>query len=908
MPSILIAVSLPDTNPAISFAPLIVNSCWCLVMLNAQSTSISFRKLLLWTLAAPTVVALTFALENNRLVRAQAEALEGVEIPTTLPDGTTVNINSSEAMRPVTDALRSRFTQQYDGTQVEVNYQNADESIQALLNGESDLAAIGRGLTEAEAQQGLEQVALTRPKIAIITSPENPFGGSITVEQFAQIFRGEITNWSEIGGADAPIVVVDRPAVSDTRQAFQNYPVFQNAPFEAAADAIALDEDSTQAVIAELGPNSISYAVAEQVLDDPAVKIVPMHDTLPDDPRYPFSQPLSYVYQGDNPSPAALAFLGYATNPDNEAVIAAARAGTATAEESEPLPAEASAPEEEPAVDEAAPEEEPAAVEDPVAESETVIEETESATAATGRTSGVPWWPWLLALPVLGGLLWWLLKDRTPVAAPVAAPEPERRIILTPRNCQDAYAYWELPQSEVDALKRQGCSLALRLHDVTDIADIAHQPPHSMKQFDCETVAQGDRHLPISFDDRDYLVELGYLDKQDDWHALVRSAGVRVPACPSTVPNRAAGIGAAAGAAGLTVAGAAAVAKTRPVASPTVTPVTPEPARIVLTPRDCRHAYAYWELPEGQMQQLKTNQDPLRLRLYDVTELPNPQGSNLSSMQEFDCEITSPGDHHLPIAIDNRDYLVELGYFGPQREWIPLAKSDSVRVPACKTTTQPPIDRANWGAAAAAAAGVSGRGGVATPKTPGLVNNLQNNAKNLTDSVKSKGADITDRTADTVDGLGKAASGLAGAATAGGAATVAGAKAVARSPLEHTSDPGDQTQGAGIRSDLGAESHIILVPRTADSAYAYWEIAPAHRQELKARGGRTLALRIHDATNLELDYQPPHGTQEYLCQETDQDKHVKVPTPDRDYVAELGYLTAGGDWLQLIRSLHVRIG
>lgn len=877
-------------------------------MLNAQSTSMSFRKLLLWTLAAPTVVALTLALENNRLVRAQAEALEGVEIPATLPDGTTLNINSSEAMRLVNDALRSRFTQQYDGTQVEVNYQNADEAIQALINGDIDLAAVGRGLTDAETQQGLEQIALTRPKIAIITSPENPFDGSITVEQFAQIFRGEITNWSQVGGADAPIVVVDRPAVSDTRQAFQNYPVFQNAPFEAAADAIALDEDSTQAVIAELGPNSIGYAVAEQVLDDPAVKIVPMHDTLPDDPRYPFSQPLSYVYQGDNPSPAALAFLGYATNPDNEAVIEAARAGTATAEEAEPVPVEDPAAEEEPAVDGAAPDEDPAAVEDPVAESETVIEETEPAPAATGRTGGIPWWPWLLALPVLGGLLWWLLKDRTPVAAPVAAPEPERRIILTPRNCQDAYAYWELPQSEVDALKRQDCSLALRLHDVTDIDDIDRQPPHSMQQFDCETVAQGDRHLPISFDDRDYLVELGYLDKQDDWHALVRSAGVRVPACPSTVPNRAAGIGAAAGAAGLTVAGAAAAAKTRPVAPPAVTPVKPEPARIILTPRDCRHAYAYWELPQGQMQQLKTSQNPLRLRLYDVTKLPGAQGSNRNSMQEFDCQLTSPGDHHLPIAIDNRDYLVELGYVGPQQEWRPLAKSDSVRVPACETTTQPPIDRANWGAAAAAAAGVSGRGAVSTSKTSGLVSNLKNNTSNLTDSIKGKGADITDRTADTVDGLGKATSGLAGAAMAGGAAAVAGAKSIARSPFEPASGQKEPTHGAGVRSDLGAESRIILVPRTAESAYAYWEIAPAHRQELKTRGGRTLALRIHDATNLELDYQPPHSTQEYLCQETEQDKHVKVPTPDRDYVAELGYLTEGGDWLQLIRSLHVRVG
>jgi phosphate transport system substrate-binding protein len=68
-----------------------------------------------------------------------------------------------------------------------------------------------------------------------------------------------------------------------------------------------------------------------------------------------------------------------------------------------------------------------------------------------------------------------------------------------------------------------------------------------------------------------------------------------------------------------------------------------------------------------------------------------------------------------------------------------------------------------------------------------------------------------------------------------------------------------------------------------------------------------MALRIHDATDLDIDYQPPHDTQEYPCNEAAQDMHVPIPTPDRDYVAELGYRTADGQWLRLIRSLHVRV-
>ena len=153
-----------------------------------------------------------------------------------------------------------------------------------------------------------------------------------------------------------------------------------------------------------------------------------------------------------------------------------------------------------------------------------------------------------------------------------------------------------------------------------------------------------------------------------------------------------------------------------------------------------------------------------------------------------------------------------------------------------------------------------------------------------------------------------AAARAAGLAAAG--LTTAKSRPATPAPVAPTSQPGDLRDNAtaGIWSDQGAESRITLVPRSADSAHAHWEVAPIHRQTLKHQGGQTMALRIHDATNLELDHQPAHSTQEYLCQETDQDRHVPIPTPDRDYVAELGYLTEDGQWLRLLRSRHVRIG
>ncbi len=824
---------------------------------NAQSATPPWGRPLLWIATAPLVVAVAFVSERDRVLWAQTpNPLEGVELPTTLEPGTRLSIDSSEAMRLVNEALRSRFSSQYGDADVAVTYESTDDSIQALLAGESDLAAIGRNLTDAETGAGLREVPISRHKIAILVSPDNPFAGSLTVEQFAQIFRGEITNWSQVGGQDAPIVLVDHPATSDTRQAFRNYPVFDQAPFEPAPGAITLAEPNVEEIAQALDQNGISYVIAEQAINNPAIKIVPMHETLPDDPRYPFSQPLAYAYNPETAGPAALAFLGFAVNPDSEALIEAARSAATAPAPAEPEPVAEATPG---ATIEAAP-----------PEMETEVE------TETLPTANLPWWPWILALPLLGGLLWWLLKGRAPVAAPLAAA-PDRRIILTPRNCRDAYAYWELPEAEIEALRQQNCSLALKLHDVTDIGDVDRQAPHSTYSFDCETVAVGDRHLPVAVDDRDYLVELGYLGNDNDWHALARSAHVRVPACPSSVTPAAPGIGAAAAAAagiGAVGLGAAAVARPTEVAAP---------ARVILTPRDCKNTYAYWELPQSTLDDLKAGSRSLKARLYDVTELPG-NGNRLNSLQEFNAALETPGDLHLPIAIDDRDYLVEIGYVDSSYQWQALAKSEPVRVPACT-----PLSAA--GAAATAVSnsldnGLTGAGQGATGLATGLMGEVQ-----------AKTADLT-------------AGGAA--ALAGGAAAVAGLGAAAKGLWERSADPvtapvSNTAVGVGRRSDMGVESKIILVPRGPDAAYAYWETAPTHQEALRQEGGRVMALRIHDATNLELDYQPPHATQEYILKESDVDRHVPIAVPDRDYVAELGYLTDNGQWLQLVRSLHVRV-
>lgn len=332
--------------------------------MKKQASLASFALLL--TLAAnPEPLA---ALFKNNPVLAQAAS----NVPaSTAPNVKTVRIDGSSSMKMTNESRKQQLEQRSPGTDVKVSYDGTNAALKSLLDGKTDLAAVGRPLTAEEKAKGFVVIPQNRHKIAIVVGSDNPFTGNLTFEQFAKIFRGEITDWSQVGGSPGPTQLIDRPETSDTRQAFQSYSVFQQAPFVAATNAVKLSEDSTDALIKKLGTRGISYAIADQVTNTPGVRIVPMHKTLPSDPRYPFSQPLAYVYKGPAASPAVAAFLGDVAVPTAASPEAVAPA---------PVP---------------------------------ITEER-----------GFPWL-WLLLIPLVGGLLWWLLKRSrpAPALAPIAAPK-----------------------------------------------------------------------------------------------------------------------------------------------------------------------------------------------------------------------------------------------------------------------------------------------------------------------------------------------------------------------------------------------------------------------------------------------------------------------------------------------------
>jgi uncharacterized protein len=103
------------------------------------------------------------------------------------------------------------------------------------------------------------------------------------------------------------------------------------------------------------------------------------------------------------------------------------------------------------------------------------------------------------------------------------------------------------------------------------------------------------------------------------------------------------------------------------------------------------------------------------------------------------------------------------------------------------------------------------------------------------------------------------------------------------------------------------ENRIVLLPRDPQWAYAYWDITNERKDELRAQGGRQLALRLYDVTDINMAYQSPHSIQEYPLDEMAREWYLSIPVSDREYLLDIGYRCSDGRWLVLAQSAEIRI-
>ena len=237
----------------------------------------------------------------------------------------TVATDGSTSMEKVIGALGEAFMEANKGVTFTYNPTGSGSGITAVSEGRCDIGLSSRALKDDEKAGGLEETVLALDGIAIIVNPANPVA-DLDLETIAKIYTGEITNWSEVGGNDAEIVLIGREAGSGTRDGFET--------ITDTKDACQYRQEltSTGDVITTVAnnPDAIGYASLASLKD--SVKaltvggIAPTEETVKDG-SYVVQRPFVLVTKtGAELSAAAQAFFDYALSADAASIIGAAGA------------------------------------------------------------------------------------------------------------------------------------------------------------------------------------------------------------------------------------------------------------------------------------------------------------------------------------------------------------------------------------------------------------------------------------------------------------------------------------------------------------------------------------------------------------------------------------------------------
>ena len=275
-----------------------------------------------WTILASATLALTLLAGCGSSGNAPASsAPSGGDTELT----GSVATDGSTSMKSVIGALGESFQNANSGVTFTYNPTGSGSGIQAVSEGRCDIGLASRSLKDDEKSSGLTETVLAYDGIAVVVSPENPVS-DLTIEQIADIYTGKITNWSEVGGSDAEIVLIGREAGSGTRDGFESITGTEEAC------QYRQELTSTGDVIATVSqnPNAIGYASLSAVKD--TVKalsvggVAPSEDTVKDG-SYVIQRPFVLVTKdGVTLSPAAQAFLDYALSAEAAPIIAQAGA------------------------------------------------------------------------------------------------------------------------------------------------------------------------------------------------------------------------------------------------------------------------------------------------------------------------------------------------------------------------------------------------------------------------------------------------------------------------------------------------------------------------------------------------------------------------------------------------------
>ena len=233
---------------------------------------------------------------------------------------TKVTVSGSTSVGSPMEKLAEAFEGKNSGVKVEVQQLGSSAGIKNAIEGVSEIGMSSRDLKDEEKSSGLKETILATDGIAVITNKANKVT-DLTLDQVKDIYTGKITNWKEVGGEDAPIVVVSREDGSGTRDGFQEKVGFESE--ELIKDAQISDGSGNIKSTVEGNANAIGYISFGYV--DEAVNAVKVdgveinHETVANN-EYVIARPFILVNK-DGISDNAQALIDFILSDEGQSIL-----------------------------------------------------------------------------------------------------------------------------------------------------------------------------------------------------------------------------------------------------------------------------------------------------------------------------------------------------------------------------------------------------------------------------------------------------------------------------------------------------------------------------------------------------------------------------------------------------------
>ena len=235
-------------------------------------------------------------------------------------DTTTISISGSTSVGPLMEKIQEKYEEENNNVTLEIQQNGSGAGIKDVISGISEIGMSSRELKDEE-KGSVQGTTVAYDGIALLVNPENPVK-NISLEDVKKIYTGEITNWKEIGGDDAPIVVVSREEGSGTRDAFQEIVGYESE--ELLKDATISDGSGAVKTTVAGNKNAIGFASFEYIDNTVSALSIDGLEPTADNVKsgsYKISRPFILVTKEDGLTENGQKLIDFALSAEGQQIV-----------------------------------------------------------------------------------------------------------------------------------------------------------------------------------------------------------------------------------------------------------------------------------------------------------------------------------------------------------------------------------------------------------------------------------------------------------------------------------------------------------------------------------------------------------------------------------------------------------